>query len=193
MRAALLPVAALLLASLAAGANGDAPAGRLPTIGPAPDFSLTSQDGAPVALHDLRGKVVALTFIYTECADTCPLLTEKMAQVQEALGSEFGVRIAFVSITVDPQRDTPAVLKRYAESHGARLSGWSFLTGEPTSIRDVIRRYGVFAAGAADGEVDHTFLTSLIDAGGYLRVQYMGVQFDPDELRRDLLSLVSTR
>jgi protein SCO1/2 len=193
MRAALLPIAALLMASLAAGAHDDAPGGRLPTIGPAPDFSLTSQDGAPVALHDLRGKVVALTFIYTECADTCPLLTEKMAQVQEALGSEFGVRIAFVSISVDPQRDTPAVLKRYAESHGARLSGWSFLTGSPASIRDVIRRYGVFAASASDGEVDHTFLTSLIDAGGYLRVQYMGVQFDPDELRRDLLSLASTR
>lgn len=193
MRAALLVIAAVLTAPLASRAHDDAPVERLPTIGRAPDFSLTSQDGTPVALHDLRGKVVALTFIYTACADACPLLTEKMAQVQEALGSVFGARIAFVSISVDPQRDTPAVLKQYAENHGARLSGWSFLTGEPAAIRDVTRQYGVFAASAPEDDVDHTFLTSLIDARGYLRVQYMGVQFDPDELRRDLLSLVSTQ
>ena len=76
---------------------------RLPTIGPAPDFSLTSQDGATVSLDDYRGKVVAVTFIFTSCVDTCPLLTAKMAQVQDALGDGFGRKIAFVSITVDPR------------------------------------------------------------------------------------------
>lgn len=191
MRAALLlAIVAALTAPFAARPHEDAPAERLPTIGPAPDFSLTSQDGVPVALRDLRGKVVALTFIYTQCADTCPLLTEKMAQVQDALGSDFGAHIVFVSITVDPQRDTPAVLKQYAESHGARLSGWNFLTGEPAAIRDVMRRYGVVAARGPEGDVEHIFLTSLIDASGDLRLHYMGVAFDPDEFRRDLLSLV---
>jgi protein SCO1/2 len=167
-----------------------APSRGLPTIGPAPDFALTSQDGTPVALHDFRGKVVAVTFIYTACADACPLLTEKMAQVQDALGSAFGARIAFVSISVDPWRDTPAVLKQYAEVHGARLDGWSFLTGDPAMIRDVTRRYGVIAASAPADDVDHTFLTTLVDVHGDMRVQYVGVQFDPDELRQDLLSLV---
>ena len=163
---------------------------RLPKIAPAPAFALTSQDGTPVALADFRDKVVAVTFIYTSCMDTCPVLTALMAYVQDKLGPDFGKRIAFVSITVDPERDTPEVLKRYAETFGADLKGWAFLTGAPDAIRGVIRRYGVFAAKNADGQVDHTFLTSIVDRNGMLRVQYLGVRFDPDEFRRDLLSLV---
>ena len=108
---------------------------RLPKIAPAPAFALTSQDGTPVALADFRGKVVAVTFIYTSCMDTCPVLTALMAYVQDKLGPDFGKRIAFVSITVDPERDTPEVLKRYAETFGADLNGWAFLTGDPAAIR----------------------------------------------------------
>jgi protein SCO1/2 len=163
---------------------------RLPRIGPAPDFALTSQDGVEVALKDFRGKVVAVTFIYTYCPDTCPLLTAKLAQVQDELGSAFGAQVAFISITVDPERDTPAVLKDYAQAFGANLAGWSFLAGAAAVIGDVTRRYGVFAAKQADGSVDHTSLTSLIDRRGVLRVQYIGWRFNPEEFRRDLQSLL---
>ena len=166
---------------------------RLPTITQAPAFELTSQEGASVALADFRGRVVAVTFIYTSCTDTCPMLTALMAYVQDKLGRDFGERIVFASITVDPERDTPEVLKQYAETFGADLKGWAFLTGAPEVIADVIRRYSVFAAKNAKGEVDHTFLTSIIDRKGMLRVQYLGVRFDPDEFRRDLLSLVKER
>jgi protein SCO1 len=162
----------------------------LPKIGPAPEFALISQDGASVTLADYRGKVVALTFILTVCTSTCPVLTPMMSFVQDRLGSNFGARIAFVSITVDPWRDTPEVLKEYAQVFGADLSGWAFLTGTPDAIADVTRRYGVFAARAEDGSVDHTFLTSIIDQRGILRVQYVGVRFDPEEFRRDLVSLL---
>jgi protein SCO1/2 len=163
---------------------------RLPTIGPAPDFVLTSQDGAPVSLGDFRGKVVAVTFMFASCTDTCPLLTDKMARIQDELGADFGARIAFVSITVDPERDTLEVLKRYAEAFGANPAGWAFLTGTPAAIRDVTRRYGIFVARSENGNVDHTFLTSLVDPRGAIRVQYLGVRFDPEEFRRDLLDLV---
>jgi protein SCO1 len=163
---------------------------RLPKIAPAPAFALTSQDGTRVSLADLRGKIVAVTFIYTSCTDTCPVLTALMAHVQDKLGQDFGERVAFVSITVDPERDTPEVLKQYADTFGADLKGWAFLTGDPAAIRDITRRYGVFAAKNAKGEVDHTFLTSIVDRNSMLRVQYLGVRFDPDEFRRDLLSLV---
>jgi protein SCO1 len=163
---------------------------KLPTIGPAPDFALTSQDGAHVTLGDYRGRVVAVTFIFTSCKDTCPLLTAKMAQVQDELGADFGARIAFVSITVDPVRDSPDVLKQYAQAFGANLSGWAFLTGTPDAISDVAHRYGIFVSKALGDDVDHTFLTSLVDPRGNLRVQYLGVRFDPEEFRRDLLSLV---
>jgi len=163
---------------------------KLPTIGPAPDFALTSQDGTPVTLGDFRGKVVAVTFIFTSCKDTCPLLTAKMAQVQDELGADFGRKIAFASITVDPKRDTPVVLKQYAQAFGANLSGWAFLTGTPDAISDVAHRYGIFVSKALGDDVDHTFLTSLVDPQGNLRVQYLGVRFDSQEFRRDLLSLL---
>jgi protein SCO1 len=163
---------------------------RLPTIGPAPEFTLISQDGTRVSLADYRGKVVALTFIFASCTDTCPLLTDKMARVQNALGDNFGARIAFISITVDPKRDTPEVLREYATNFGANLAGWAFLTGDPASIRDIERRYGVFVETTASGDINHTFLTSLIDPRGMLRVQYLGVRFDLEEFRRDLISLL---
>jgi protein SCO1 len=163
---------------------------RLPTIGPAPDFVLTSQDGVRVSLGDYRGKVLAVTFIFASCTDTCPLLTAKMAQVQDELGADFGPRIAFASITVDPERDTPDVLKEYAQAFDADPAGWVFLTGDAAAIREVERRYGIFAEKTAGGDVDHTFLTSLVDPRGMLRVQYLGVRFDPEEFRRDLLSLL---
>jgi protein SCO1/2 len=163
---------------------------RLPTIGTAPAFALTTADGAPLALADLRGKVVAVTFIYATCIDTCPLLTAKLVGLRERLGKDAGPKVAFVAITVDPERDTPEVLRHYAQAHGATPPGWAFLTGTPEQIQDVTRRYGVFARKTARGDVDHTFLTSLVDRDGALRVQYMGVRFDPGEMLRDLRALI---
>jgi protein SCO1 len=193
MRIALV-FALVVLASLMLAQPHDAPLSAaqqppLPRIAPAPDFTLTSQDGAQVALADFRGRVVAVTFIFTMCTLTCPVLTPMMSFVQDRLGDDFGSKIAFVSITVDPERDTPEVLKEYAEAFGANPVGWSFLTGDPGAIQDVTRRYGVYAAKAGNGDVDHTFLTSIVDRRGILRVQYLGVRFDPEEFRRDLLSL----
>jgi protein SCO1 len=185
---AVVVLALVLAASLPVrAAGGDK---RLPVIGPAPPFALTSQDGMPVTLADLRGKVVALAFIYTGCPDICPMLTQKMVDVQEALGAEFGAKVVFISITLDPERDTPEVLKDYAQFWGAKPEGWSFLTGSPEAVRDVTRRYGVFFAKKEDGSVDHTQLTTLIDADGQMRVQYLGARFDPEEFRHDLMSLV---
>jgi len=165
----------------------------LPKIAPAPGFTLTSQDGVPVSLADLRGKVAAVTFIFTRCTATCPVLTPMMSLVQERLGRDFGSKIAFASITVDPEHDTPEMLRLYAQAYGADVPGWSFLTGPPPAIADLTRRYGVFAAKNADGDIEHSFLTSIVDQRGILRVQYLGVRFDPEEFRRDLLSLVRER
>ncbi len=163
---------------------------RLARIGPAPAFTLTATDGTRLSLADLRGKIVAVTFIYAACVDTCPLLTAKLASLREQLGPDFGASVSFVAITVDPERDTPEMLRGYAVAHGANHPGWAFLTGTTFEIREVTRRYGVFARKTARGDVDHTFLTSLVDREGVLRVQYMGVRFDPNEMLRDLRSLL---
>src|SRR5207244_4040110 len=153
----------------------------------------TTQEGGRLSLRDLRGKVVAVTFVYASCADTCPLLTAKLAGIQAKLGPEFGSRVFFASVTVDPERDTPEVLKRYAEAHKANPAGWAFLTGSPAEIRDVERRYGIYFKKDARGDVDHTFLTSLVDQNGTLRVQYIGIKFNQEEMLRDLQSLLKER
>src|SRR2546427_1983767 len=149
----------------------------LPQIGPAPAFSLTTQDGQRLSLQELHGKVVPVTFIYASCADTCPLLTAKLAGLQARLGADFGPKVFFLAITVDPERDTPEVLKRYPQAHGVDLAGWAFLTGTPPEILEVARRYGVYFKKTRRAYVEHTFLTSLIDQRGPLRVHYLGVRF----------------
>jgi protein SCO1/2 len=181
-------IAAALLARVPVQAIGGT--ARLAMIGPAPQFTLTSQDNKRVSLAQLQGKVVAVTFIYTSCLDTCPLLTAKLAGLQARLGPDFGRKISFVAITVDPARDTPEVLRRYALAHGVDLTGWAFLTDTPAHIRDVAREYGVYVRTTPRGDVDHTFLTSLVDQRGILRVQYLGTRFDPDELLGDIRALL---
>jgi protein SCO1 len=183
-------LASLVLAVPAAGHDPPADELVLPVIGSAPEFRLTGQDGKPVALGDFRGRALVVTFIYTACPDYCPILTAKLVGVQEALGDAFGEQVAFVSITVDPALDTPEVLEHYALSHGADLAGWHFLTGEPEAIEAVTRAYGVFAMKASNDLVDHTFLTSLVDPEGQLRVQYLGYRFAPEAFMADLLGLV---
>jgi protein SCO1/2 len=181
---------ALLGGGAPVGAHPSKVNARLSWIGPAPDFVLTQQDGARVGLADLRGKVAVVTFIYTNCADTCPLLTAKLVEIQRQLGAN-ATRVRFVAITVDPENDTPEVLRRYAEGHGAKAPSWLFLTGTEGEIGDVARRYGIYVMKWQAGDVDHTFLTSVIDREGVLRVQYQGVRFDPGEFLRDLRSLLN--
>ncbi|MDH3688699.1 MAG: SCO family protein, partial [Gammaproteobacteria bacterium] len=142
-------------------------------------------------LENLRGKVVVVTFIYTACADTCPLLTTKMVGIQKTLGDDFGSKVHFVSITVDPERDRPEVLQLYAAALGCDPAGWAFVTGTETEITDVARAYGVYKKKQSAGDVDHNLLTSIIDQQGMLRVQYMGDRFDPHEFMDDLQSLLA--
>ena len=185
-----LLLALLISTAVTAWAHRTNENARLPVVGPAPEFALLDQDGARLTLASLRGKVVVVTFIYATCADTCPVLTAKMASLQRPLAADFGARVRFVSITVDPDVDTPAVLRAYAKAQSADLAGWSFLTGTPSAIDDVVRSYGGFAKRIERGNVDHLFLTSLIDRQGRLRVQYLGYHFNPDDVLQDLRALL---
>lgn len=171
-------------------AHKSAKEARLPKIGPAPEFILTDVDGNKRSLAQLRGQVVALTFIFTSCADTCPMLTSKLVSIQRKLNPAVRPGVHFMAITVDPERDTPEALKRYAQAHSVDPKYWSFLTGSAEEIGEVTRRYGIYNKKQPKGEVDHTFLTSLIDKQGTLRVQYLGWRFKPEEFTGDILSLV---
>ncbi len=166
-------------------------AGALAAVAPArdlaPEFSLTSSNGSEVTLASLRGKVLLVDFIYTHCPGPCPILTGRLAQLQRELSPELRARVHFVSITLDPERDTSEVLAAYARARGADLAGWSFLTGEPERVRDVLKRYGVFAQQSVNpGEIDHVVVTLLVDADGRVVKRLFGVEDSVANLRQAL-------
>lgn len=165
----------------------------LPRIGVAPGFTLVDQFGRPVSLRDMRGRVTVVTFMFAGCSDTCPLLTAKLAGIQRQLGARAD-DVRFAAITVDPLNDTPAVLAAYGKAHGVDPDRFTFLTGSMQEIDAVTRAYAVFRKSLPGStSIDHTFLTSIVDRQGVLRVQYLGVRFDPQEFLRDLNALVSER
>jgi protein SCO1/2 len=170
--------------------NGASLGAIVPPSEPAPPFRLTDQDGQPRALEDFRGKTVLLDFIFTRCPGPCPILTGLHAKVQRELPPEIQAKTRFVSITLDPLRDTPTVLREYAQKRGIDLANWSFLTGPPEQVDAVIKSYGVGSRRDADGNIEHVVATFLIDANGQIARRYLGLDgHDPKELVRDVAKL----
>ena len=95
--------------------------------GPAPDFELVDQSGQPVNMSQFEGKVVLITFVFTHCPDVCPAVTYQMKKLSEELGDDYNESVVFLSVTVDPDRDTPEILSEFAESKNA---SWQFLTSD---------------------------------------------------------------
>lgn len=135
----LLALAAVLFTVSAAAlllyGNRQAPAPRV--LAELPDFSLLDQNGDAVARRDLLGAVHVVNFVFTSCPDVCPLLSAQMKSVAERLE---GTATRFVSVTVDPKRDTPERLKSYGARYGAEAPRWRFLTGKTSVVGDVVVR-----------------------------------------------------
>jgi len=108
-----------------------------PLLGALPEFTLTDQTGHPFGTRDLRGRVWVANFIFTSCAGSCPLLSQKMVEVGRR-ARQLGPDFHLVSLTVDPERDTPAVLAGYAARYGAHPQKWSFLTGPMATIQSAV-------------------------------------------------------
>jgi protein SCO1/2 len=147
----------------------------LAVIQTAPAFTLTDQAGKTLRLGDLRGKVLLVSFIFTTCSGGCPATTHRMAQVQEALrqrGLWKDGRIRFISITLDPKRDTPEVLRNYMRLYDADPGGWSFLTGSADEVAKVVAAWGMWARPTANGQLDHPSRIFLVDAQGRIREIY---------------------
>jgi protein SCO1 len=115
----------------------------LPMLGELPAFSLVAEDGKPFRKDDLLGRVWIADFVFTSCSDACPRLQAKMKKIQDRLiPLEQGGNIGLLSISVDPERDTPAKLKQYAEIFGARPGLWRSLTGDQQEVeRTVVRGF----------------------------------------------------
>ena len=162
---------------------------RQPIEGKAPEFTLVNQSGQPLALRDLQGKVVLLTFIYSSCSGVCPLITRSMTTLQRRLTAEERRRVFFLSVTVEPEADTPPALQSYAIRHGIDLASWAFLTESPTVIREVWQSFGVTVNRQAKGNVDHPGWTFLIDRKGMVRYRYLGGILKVETVLEDIRKL----
>ena len=181
---------------------------RLPVYGSLPDFSLIERSGRRVERLEFLGKIWVVDFMYTRCPDTCPLQSAEMARLQADLATESDARLA--SITVDPTRDTPQVLSRYADRFKAHHGRWLFLTGEKEAIYrlaqeglrlpilDPKNKAGVLEPGpamASEGAGGITVLHSsrfvLVDRKARIRSYYDSTDMDSlQKLRQDVKALL---
>jgi protein SCO1 len=155
-----------------------------------PSFTLIDQEGNPFnSDNKLRGKIVAINFIYTTCSDVCPLFTVEFARLQQALRPQAQLNSFLVSITTDPEIDSPKVLKAYARRFGADFQNWAFLTGDESGLKDVWKRFGVQVIRKGRGLVQHTNLTTLVDAHGARRINFLGPQWQSGDFLKDMRAL----
>lgn len=147
------------------------PTGGLPVYGRVPDFTLIDQAGQPLTLASLKGRPWIADFIFTSCAGTCPQMTARMSSLQGKIPPE----VHLVSVSVDPERDTPPVLAEYAARHGADPARWHFLTGKPEAIVPLVSQ-GFrlsYAEGTDPAEpIIHSIRFVLVDGGGAIRGYY---------------------
>jgi protein SCO1 len=135
-----------------------------------PNVPLTTQDGKVVHFYDdlLKDKIVAIDLIYTHCHDACPLETARLAQVQKMLGDRVGKDIFFYSISIDPDRDTPAEMKAYAEKFHAG-PGWLFLSGKQQDIELIAKKLGLYSPNwGRDGHAPDLMIGD-VPAGQWMR------------------------
>ena len=145
-----------------------------------PDFALLDQFGKTVTSERLKGKPFFLNFIFTRCTDgnMCPLSTSKMARLQTMV-AETGLDVSFVSITMDPEFDTPGVLRQYAEAYGIDGDNFHFVTGPKSAVRDLIKSYGVTAIDKVD-TVMHSLATVLIAEDGSIAMRSEKRAWEPE-------------
>jgi protein SCO1/2 len=164
----------------------------LADIVPAPRTVLTDSAGKPFELDSLKGKVVLVSFVYTTCTGVCPGTTQAMVRVRNALKDAklWGTSVEFVSITLDPGRDKPDVLRRYATLFRADDPAWHFLSGPPEKVRSVIADWGMWVKALPSGALDHPSRVFLLDARGHQREIYNLEFLTPQSVLEDVRGLL---
>ena len=176
----------------ARGAPVPAPAGRLPVIREAPDFTLVDHEGRRLVRADGEGRVILISFVYLSCPSACPLITQRMALLHQQL-RRAGVapsRVLLLSVTVDPARDDVATLADYARRAGADGRGWRFLRDDAERLRPVLAAFDEWTRPLPGGEIDHPARLHLIDARGRVREIYSLGFFDAGQALLDINALL---
>jgi protein SCO1/2 len=158
-----------------------------PVEGQLPAFALVDSEGQKISDTDLRGQVWVAAFIFTSCPSTCPLVTAAMGKLQTRFAAD-NIPVKLVSITVDPENDTPAVLAAYAKEHGADPQRWRYITGDHAAVEALVT--GGFRSALGDREVNaagmidiaHTTKLVLVDGQGGLRGYYASDDLGVDEI-----------
>jgi protein SCO1/2 len=177
------PLTASRLKLLGQIVSGAAPAKPLAAGDQVPDFTLTDQQRQQVRLADLRGKVVAINFIYTRCAlpNFCLRIANNFAVLQKRFKSRLGRDLVLLTVTFDPVHDTPEALAQYAGRLGADPANWRFLTGPVPDVQRVCRLFGVDAF-PDEGLMNHSLHTAVIDRRGTLVANIEGNSFTAAQL-----------
>ena len=159
-------------------------------------YTLLTQDSTEVIFPQfVKGKLVVMGFIFTNCPDICPLTTNNMRLIKEKLAQEKITNVEFVSLSFDPIVDRPSVLRKFAELRNLDLSNWTFLTGDKPEIDSLIKKSGVFAVPgdtsrtATGREIIfyiHTDRIAFIDEQGRIRKNYFGSKINIDEIVNDI-------
>ncbi len=157
---------------------------------PISDFTLVDQNSREFQFSKLTGRVVVVAFAYTTCPDICPLITAALRQVQSGLTPDERTKVFLLTITTDPEIDSPKVLAGYGKRYGADFTNWSFLSGDQAALQKVWKNFGVGVKRKARGLVDHTPLTAVVDRQGKMRVAYLGPAPDAKVVLKDVGSFL---
>jgi len=162
-----------------------------------PDFQLINQDGKRIHLHQYRGKALLLTFIYTRCPlpNYCPLMSRNFAKILDELRRDPSLAASnhLLSVSIDPEYDTPAILRSYGlewagKSPGDLFKQWEFASGAPEQVRKVAGFFGA-SYWTDRGQIVHLLVTALVGPDGKVRKLYPGNQWQPADVLSDLRSL----
>lgn len=165
---------------------------NLPKISQIKDFQMMSEDGLEFGQSHLEGRIWVVDFFFTRCPSVCPLLTASMAEIARHWAGEN--RINFLSVSVDPDYDTPARLTEYARQHALPLNRWTLLTGSRQALRDLCLNSFRLALGESmdeNGDITHSTRLVLVDQEGWIRGYFEGLEGEAKErLHRSLEALL---
>lgn len=141
------------------------------TVMKVPDFELTDQNDIKISNKDMLGKVYLVEFFYSRCPTICPIMNRNMKYIQDEINSpDFGI----ISISIDPENDTPEVLKNHAKMVGATSPNWHFLTGDRDYIGKIANQFNIYVGDKEDEaeSLNHSGMIALVDKDGNIRCRY---------------------
>lgn len=168
---------------------------ELPKKGAFPEVELTNYDGSDFYFKDLKGKVLVVSYIYTNCPDICHMISKKLDKFKSELDRKTLDDVTFVSVSFDPTRDTPKVLREHLDKMDLDLENWYFVTGRRDLVYETLAVAGINPMpdemkGPDSYTMSHRDRISIVDKSGQLRKHYKGTGFDHEELKKDIKTLL---